>query len=355
MSFDEHSAVYRMLDASLNRASEGLRTLEELARFGLDNPAMTAELKSLRHRLTAALQSIARDRLLSARDTEGDVGTSLQQPSEYRRTELNSVLQAAASRVQQSLRVLEETSKTIDASIAQSIEQIRYRSYTVCAKLESMWPKHERSMRLAKTRLYALVDATSSSEQFERLVHALCEGGVDVIQLRDRSKDDRTLIERARRGIAVTGPSNVLFIMNDRADLALAADCDGVHIGQDELPIEFARQILGANRLIGVSTHSVDQARRAETDGADYIGCGPVFPGRTKQFDDYVGTELLTLVAKEVTVPAFAIGGIDASNVAQVLDAGFHRIAVTGAIRDQPDPMQAARELKELLGGQIHS
>jgi thiamine-phosphate pyrophosphorylase len=120
-------------------------------------------------------------------------------------------------------------------------------------------------------------------------------------------------------------------------------------VGQDELPAIDARRIVGPKRLVGVSTHSIGEAREAVAAGADYIGCGPVFPGRTKEFDAYVGTSLLEQVSAEVDIPVFAIGGIDASNVDRVIDAGIGRIAVTGAIRDAEDPAAAAAVLKSSL------
>jgi thiamine-phosphate pyrophosphorylase len=346
---DELSTIYRILDASANRASEGLRTLEELARFGLDNAAITAEVKALRHQLTAALQTIPRSQLLAARDTEGDVGTRLQEPSEYQRKDLAAIMQAASARVQQSLRVMEEGSKPLDSEIARRLEQIRYQSYTVSAKLELLWPTRERARRLNDAKLYVLVDAGTNESQFEHTLLELCRGGVDIIQLRDRQVDDRTLIDRGRLGARLAREHGALFIMNDRADLALASDCDGVHVGQEELPVHIARQIVGSQRLIGVSTHSIEQAKQAMAEGADYIGCGPVFPGRTKQFEHYVGIELLKQVTSEVELPAFAIGGIDATNLSQVIAAGFRRIAVTGAVRDAEDPAVAAQELKQRL------
>jgi thiamine-phosphate pyrophosphorylase len=170
------------------------------------------------------------------------------------------------------------------------------------------------------------------------------------VQLRDRSVDDRTLLARARQGTEITRQLGGLFIMNDRPDLAVAAGTDGVHVGQDELPVAETRRIVGANRLIGVSTHSIEQAREAVADGADYIGCGPVFPGRTKAFESYVGTVFLKAVADEIKLPAFAIGGIEESNLEQVLQSGIRRVAVTGAIRDANDPVAAVSELKKRLG-----
>jgi thiamine-phosphate pyrophosphorylase len=247
------------------------------------------------------------------------------------------------------LRVLEEYGKTIDVSVAAKIEQLRYRSYTVSAQLELELQVNQRTARLHQTRLYVLVDAGPTENAYAEMVTRLVQGDVDILQLRDRSADDRTLLRRARLGTEIARQHDKLFIMNDRADLTVAADTDGVHVGQEELPVAEARQIVGAQRLLGVSTHTIEQARGAVADGADYIGCGPVFPGRTKEFDSYVGTMFLKDVASEIELPAFAIGGIDASNLNQVIDAGLHRIAVTGAVRDAKDPVEAAAELKRRL------
>ncbi len=196
-----------------------------------------------------------------------------------------------------------------------------------------------------------LIDAGSDEQVFTELVTRLVQAGVDVLQLRDRSVDDRTLLSRARLGAEIARQFGKLFIVNDRADLAVAADTDGVHVGQDELPVAETRQIVGPSRLVGVSTHSIGQARDAVADGADYIGCGPVFAGRTKTFESYVGTEFPEAkLLGEIEIPAFAIGGIDASNINQVVEAGFHRIAVTGAVRDADDPAAAVTSIEKTSG-----
>ncbi len=349
----ELPAAYRILDASANRAAEGLRTMEEYARFGLNDSALAADLKSLRHVLSASLASFPREELLLARDTEADVGVTIGEPSEYVRGELADVIRAATSRVQQSLRVLEEYSKVADAGVSKQIEQLRYRSYTLGAALELRASRSDCLTRLRQACLYVLIDAGKDESAFVESVRRLAQSDVDILQLRDRTVDDRTLWLRARLGTEIAREQNKLFIMNDRPDLAVAADTDGVHVGQDELPAIEARRIVGAKRLVGVSTHSIEQARDAVREGADYIGCGPVFPGRTKQFDAYVGTRFLEQVADEIKIPAFAIGGIDDSNVTQVVNAGIHRVAVTGAIRDAEDPIIAAHQLKKVLVGPL--
>jgi thiamine-phosphate pyrophosphorylase len=345
------TATYRILDASANRAGEGLRTMEEFARFLLDDAELTGRLKSLRHDLMAAVNRFSRTSLLAARDTDGDVGTNIRESAEYQRAGAVGVVAAAAARTQQSLRVLEEYGKTIDTRAAAEIEQIRYRCYPVSAELELRLDRNDRLVRLSRSRLYALVDAGPSEQAFADLVRRYLAGSVDVIQLRDRNVDDRTLLARARLGADIARSCGKLLIVNDRADLAVAAEADGVHVGQEELPVAEARRILGPQRLIGVSTHSIGQAHAAVDDGADYIGCGPVFAGRTKSFDSYVGAGLLEEVAAEIELPAFAIGGIDASNLDQLIEAGCRRIAVTGALRDAADPVTAAKELSERLGG----
>ncbi len=144
--------------------------------------------------------------------------------------------------------------------------------------------------------------------------------------------------------------TRTLFIANDRPDLAILSQADGVHVGQDELSVKDVRAIVGPDLLVGVSTHSLEQARAAILDGADYIGVGPTFPSRTKQFSHYPGLELLRQVAGEIRLPAFAVGGITAANVAQVRACGMTRIAVSGAVMDEAHPAAALAELRRLLG-----
>jgi thiamine-phosphate pyrophosphorylase len=170
-------------------------------------------------------------------------------------------------------------------------------------------------------------------------------GGATMIQLREKDCDDRTLLARARLVREVTRASDALFIVNDRPDIARLADADGVHLGQEDMPIRDARRILGEETLIGVSTHNMEQVRRAILEGADYIGVGPTFPSRTKQFEALAGLAFVREALAETTLPAFAIGGIDLSNVAQVVAAGGRRIAVSAAICAAADPRAAARQL----------
>jgi thiamine-phosphate pyrophosphorylase len=143
-----------------------------------------------------------------------------------------------------------------------------------------------------------------------------------------------------------------LCIINDRADIAILSDADGVHVGQDELPAVEARKLIGRGKILGVSTHRIDQARRAVLDGADYIGIGPMYPSATKPRDFVAGLDYAKQVATEIAIPAVAIAGITAGNVDEVIGTGVRAVAVTAAVLDCDDPRKAAAELKAIIVGQ---
>ena len=142
---------------------------------------------------------------------------------------------------------------------------------------------------------------------------------------------------------------DTLFIMNDRPDLAVLSAADGVHVGQDELSIQNVRRIVGPEMLIGVSTHTIEQARQAVLSGASYIGCGPTFPSGTKHFDSFPGLAFLREVAAEIGLPAFAIGGITRDNLKIVLQTGMQRVAVSGGVTQAADPAAAVRGIRRRL------
>jgi thiamine-phosphate pyrophosphorylase len=203
--------------------------------------------------------------------------------------------------------------------------------------------------RLADAQLYVLVTDALCRSSLVGTVKEAALGGAQIIQLREKDLDDRTLLARARDVREVTRTSGVLFIVNDRPDIARLADADGVHLGQDDLPIREARRILGPSALIGVSTHNLDQVRRAILEGADYIGVGPTFTSQTKDFADCAGLDFIHHAVAETSLPAFAIGGIDLDNVAQVRAAGARRIAVSHAICTAEDPRAVAGQLRQAL------
>lgn len=339
-------AILRILDAVANRAGEGLRVVEDFVRFVLDDRQLTERCKRLRHELAAALARVPFAWRLAARETLADVGTKVSTPSEQVRGDAAEVARANFVRLQESLRSLEEYAKTFDSQMAAEMERLRYAVYTVHRAVETT---QQALCRLANTRLYVLVDGRGSAEELVALVDSLVRSGVDAVQLRDKRLEDRELLERAKRACEAAHAGGALLIINDRPDLAVLAGADGVHLGQNDLSVKDARTLVGPEALVGVSTHSIDQARQAVLDGASYLGVGPVFPSATKHFEEFPGLGLLRAVAAEIRLPAFAIGGIHHQNVGEVLGTGIGRIAVSSAVVAAADPAQAARQLKSLL------
>jgi thiamine-phosphate pyrophosphorylase len=206
----------------------------------------------------------------------------------------------------------------------------------------------DRRRRLDDALLYLVCDARPDA-----FVEAALRGGVDILQLRIKQPTaDDELLATAQRYARLCAAHDALFILNDRPDLAVAAGADGAHVGQDDAPVATARRIMGAERLIGLSTHSPAQIAAAGETDADYIGVGPVHATPTKPGRPAVGTALVAHAAEHARTPFFAIGGIDLTNVDAVRAAGARRIAVVRALTDAADPEATARALRSevLLG-----
>ncbi len=338
----------RILDASANRAREAVRVLEDYCRFILDDAFLTEELKRLRHELTAALSTVPANLLLEARDTPGDVGTAISTPSEHDRASLADVARANAKRLQEALRSLEEFGKLVNPELGQAVEACRYRAYTLEQAVLLGAGARE---RLAGARLYVLVTEAACRLSLAGTIAEALAGGAQIVQLREKDLDDRTLLERAREVRRLTRRAGALFILNDRPDLAVLAQADGVHLGQDDLPVRAARRLLGPDALIGVSTHSLDQVRRAVLDGASYIGVGPVFTSGTKTFAQFPGLEFVRQAVAETSLPAFVIGGVTLETLPAVLAAGGRRVAVSQAICHAEYPRLLAAKMRQLLEG----
>ncbi|HEX9780287.1 MAG TPA: thiamine phosphate synthase [bacterium] len=199
-------------------------------------------------------------------------------------------------------------------------------------------------------RLYVIIDrAAAAGRALTEIAAGAIRGGADVLQLRDKRAEPSALAAEARRLLALTRPAGIPLIINDHPDVAAEAGADGVHLGQDDPPVEAARARLGAGRLIGKSTHSLAQALAAEAEGADYLGYGPLFPTPTKPSVAPVGLGALAEVHRRVSRPVVCIGGIDDVRVGAVVAAGGRRIAVVRAVCSADDPAAAAARLRERL------
>jgi thiamine-phosphate pyrophosphorylase len=340
---NDQLAYQRIFDANWNRATEGLRVVEDYVRLGLNDAQLSRQFKQLRHDLAQACQSIlSTESRVGARNTRADVGTRISTASESIRPDSLSLIAANLERAQQAIRCLEEFAKVLGGS-GTNLESLRYRLYDLqSATILRM----QRTPRLEPARLCVLVDCRKSPAEFAEYCRGLLAAGADVLQLRDKSATDRQLLETCRVLVECCREANALSIINDRVDLAALSAADGVHLGQTEIRVGPAREILGAGKLIGVSTHDECQLSAAIDDGADYVGCGPTFPSKTKTFSAFPGIPYLSHVAQKCEVPAFAIGGIHLDNLDEVLATGIQRIAVSQAVHGADDPNAATAELK---------
>ena len=345
--------LLRIIDANANRAREALRVMEDVARFGLNAPELMGRLKQLRHGLQLAMELLPCDRamLLSARDSEQDVGTTVKTEQEAIRADLPAVVAAAASRLTEALRSIEEASKALPAPLAAAaIEKLRYRAYEADRLLTQClgcWSTR------AQWKLCVLIsESLCAGRHWVDVANAAICDGADCIQLREKTLDSAELLRRAKTLVALARPHPVQVIINDRADIALLSGAHGVNLGQTDLSVADVRALAGARLLVGVSTENLDQARAAVSQGADYCGVGPMFPTTTKDKPRLAGPEYLkAYLADEriVSIPHLAIGGITPDNVGVLAAAGARGVAVSSCVCGAKDPAAVCRSIIQAL------
>jgi thiamine-phosphate pyrophosphorylase len=347
--------IERLLDANLDRAREGLRVLEDWARFGLNRADLVARCKDLRQRLGQC----HRDRYRAARQTATDVAAGMEHPAQAERRGPEAVLRANAARVQEALRVLEEFGRERDPELASQAAACRYALYDLdVALLQAGQGDQDRRSRLSTCHLYLITRPMAGLEALEAMVAGALAAGVRLVQYRAKEGDahaaqpldDRRRLAEARALRALCDRHGALLIINDRIDLALAVEADGVHLGQGDLPPALARSLLGPHKLIGRSTHELSQLHQAIRDGCDYVGVGPVHATPSKPGRQPVGLEYVRQALACSPIPCFAIGGISADAVPALRAAGANRVAVVRAISAAADPRAAAAALLAALG-----
>ncbi len=339
----------RIIDVNLNRTAEGLRILEEISRFVLNNRDFSSFIKKTRHKI-CQIQEADYQNLLIARDSLNDIGPKIQNPDS--RVDIEMIFKANVKRIQQSLRVLEE----YDINNSSVYEKLRYQIYDFEKKMWSALKLDLKKYLLNNRNLYLVTnsDGFESDDKFLDAVAQALSGGVDIIQLREKKSNARRIIELGHKIRQLTSIYNALFIVNDRVDIAKIVKADGVHLGQDDVEIDYAKEILGSDKIIGISTHERKQAIKAVEQGADYIGVGPVFETPTKPGRKSVGLEYVKWASENVIdIPFYAIGGINQENVRDVIEFGAKNIAVVRAIINATSPKEATIKFKECLNGNI--
>jgi thiamine-phosphate pyrophosphorylase len=348
MQQENPKQILRIIDANLNRIGEGLRVLEETARFVLNDAVLSEKLKNLRHQFSVRDINI-KNCLLSARDSQSDVGENI--TTEYQKIgrSLAETVAANVRRVEESLRVMEELSKIAGISLSgQDYQEARFKLYTLEKELLGRLSRRDLSGRIKGLNVIIDTDCLKGRDILEITAQVLA-GGVKLIQLRDKNSYKGELLKLALSIKKLCAENNALLIINDHLDIALACDADGLHIGQQDLPVQTARKLMPVDKLIGCSVTGAEESRKAREDGADYLGYGAVYATPTKPECPVIGIEGLKEIKRAVDLPLVAIGGINMDNITQVFAGGADAAAVISAVILFASPRQAAEEIIERI------
>jgi thiamine-phosphate pyrophosphorylase len=329
--------VSRIIDANINRVTEGLRVIEDIFRYYFDDPGLQQGLKELRHCIALTLDQ---DQYIVHRDSISDVGFSSIGTREYERETLHAVIRSNMKRSQEGLRVLEEIFKLESKPAALEMKRIRYALYDIDKKILSYGRQ-----RLTKG-LYLIM--TDPPMGYEGLTELAVSAKIPAIQLRYKKDDAGTFLEHAIKIREITAGTDTLFIVNDRVDIALMAKADGIHLGQDDIPPEKARSLVGDQMLIGWSTHNLGQLEKAQEYPIDYVGFGPVFPTSSKLNPDPVtGVDLLRTAVAQSKIPVVAIGGITQDNLEELAGSACNNISLIQAVSMAKNPLDTMTALHE--------
>lgn len=322
-----------MLDANVNRAAEGMRVLEDISRFVIQDKELCAELKQYRHSLRSTYPVIE---LVRSRNTSQDVGTGVSTSQESSRQSIIDVAIAASHRCCEALRVIEEMEKLAHDT---NVEHIRYAMYDLSAAVV-------RGLHFSRQwRLCMLLTIELCTLPWQKTVQQAVMGGVDCIQVREKHMNTVTLVHHVREVAQLSRGHGVSIVVNDRVDVAVAAGACGVHLGGTDMSIQDARAV-GRDLIIGATTHTVAQMQNAVDCGANYIGVGPMFSSQTKTGSMDSNPALIREAASKFPdTPHLAIGGISPQHMPVLLEYGCKGVAVCGAICGSRNPKRVAGEL----------
>ena len=331
----EDIRIYQIIDANLDRAREGLRVLEDWARFGLGGNYFVAKIKNYRQILGKNHLEVYK----KSRNYIEDQCQGLTHQEQYKRKTPEQIISSNSGRVQEALRVIEEFSRLHNHELSKIASDIRYEIYNLEVDLLNL-RMCERSEKILKENdLYVITD---QKEGLLEIIEDILIAGVRIIQHRFKKGTDKDNLEEAIKIKTLCKKYNSLFIVNDRVDIALASDADGIHLGQDDLDLKAARKLLGYSKIIGISANTKIDISTALKDGCNYIGIGPVFQTSTKKDKQPLGVERIKALTKNLNIPWFAIGGINTENISFLKNNGFKKIALVSQLMNSEDPKEDA-------------
>lgn len=320
--------TFRVVDAVLNRAMEGVRTAEDFLRFHYDRHDLATELKDLRHRLLAHWSPFP---LLANRAVERDAMKFSDHKKESHRSDEENIVHAALHRAMESVRTLEESAKLLDNDAA-LMQQLRFTLYDI----EQRWKLSSKRSKVAESmrhRLYAILDDTMAHQRdLRHSVDEMLQGGAGILQLRVKSIADSGFLSLARYMAERCREVGAVSIINDRPDIALLSGASGVHLGQDDITPSEARDLLGDECIVGISTHTEEEVDGALDEPVDYIACGAIYGTANKGNEVLAsaGTGLLEYARSRTATPIAAIGGVNPDTIPDVINHGADIPVVMG-------------------------
>ncbi len=338
----EDLRIYQIIDANLDRAREGLRVLEDWARFGLGENDCVAKIKNYRQILGKNHLEVYKQ----SRNHIEDQCKGLTHQEQINRRNPEQIISSNAGRVQEALRVIEEFSRLQNHELSKIASEIRYEIYTIEIDLLSYGKRKKSEKILKENHLYVITD---QKDNLLEIIEEILIAGVRIIQHRFKTGTDQDHLKEAIQIKNLCKRYNSLFIVNDRLDIALASNADGIHLGQDDLDLKTARKLLGYSKIIGISANNAIDISNALKEGCDYIGIGPVFETTTKKNKKPLGIENTKILTKDLNIPWFAIGGIKSNNISYLKRNGFQKVALVSQLMNSEDPKEdAIMILKEL-------
>lgn len=308
---------------NLNRLNEALKFIEDVIRFSLENKVLLIRIRKIRNEFLKIKKDISLADIINSRQSSHDLGRAAKFDIQTKKTSEDLII-ANLTRAKESARIIEEILKSINLKISNRMKEIRFQLYDLEKYIIGCLKK------IFNPRINVVIDEKYlSAYRIKNMMDVLENNGVTMIQLRIKTLSDRKFYNYAVRIKKFLKKKEIKFIINNRLDIARASGADGVHLGQDDMPARMARRILGENYIIGVSAHNIDEANKAEKEGADYIGVGSIFRTKTKSDAHICGLSVLKSICKKITIPVVGIGGITNRNYRDVFRAGAAGIAVS--------------------------
>lgn len=333
--------IFMVIDANFNRAREGLRVIEDSLRFVYKNEMFLKEIKEIRHKFSKEfLKFFPSEKIKISRDIKEDIGKEIDYPEKIN---FKKLIETNFLRVEEAIRVLEEYSKIINLSAFKFFHDIRFKIYEIEKKLMTLISRK----RIKVPLLYVILNLREEKEEFLNFAENVIKGKPDIIQLRYKGENSKFFLNIAKELKKMVN-DEIIYLINDRIDISVLCESDGVHLGKKDIDVDDARRII-PEKIIGVSTENLNDIKILKDKDIDYIAIGSIFKSPTKPEKKPIGTEIIKKAKEYLSIPLIGIGGININNAVDVIRNGADGIAVISAVENSQNPQKVIKKLKEVI------